>query len=279
MAIAENEFKYIQDLVLRRSGIVLNEGKEYLVEARLLPLAKKRGLATVADLVAQLSKRPVPELIDSVVHAMTTNETSFFRDIHPFQAFKEKIIPDILARRSSQKRLSIWCAASSTGQEPYTLAILLREHFPELRNWNVTFVASDLSLDVLNRASQGRYSQLEINRGLSANLLVKYFKKQGLEWEIAPEIRQMIDFKQINLLETWPIAPLVDVVFIRNVLIYFNTDTKKQILGRIRQLLRPDGYLFLGAAETTLNIDEQFERTAFDKSGSYQPRSAARVAA
>lgn len=279
MAIAESEFKLIQDLVLRRSGIVLGEGKEYLVEARLLPLAKKRGLASLTELVTQLSRRPAPEVIDAVVHAMTTNETSFFRDIHPFQAFKEKVIPDIMARRSSVKRLTIWCAASSTGQEPYTLAIMLREHFPELRNWNVTFIASDLSLDVLQRASLGRYSQLEINRGLAANLLVKYFKKQGLEWEVVPEIRKMIEFKQINLLETWPVPPQIDVVFIRNVLIYFNTETKKQILGRIRGLLRPDGYLFLGAAETTLNIDEQFERTPYEKSGAYQPRSAARAAA
>jgi len=278
MAMNPNDLTFVCDLVRRRSGIDLDSAKEYLVEARLLPLSRKLGLASLDMLLTKLKQRDAAIERDAV-DAMTTNETSFFRDIHPFEALKKSILPELIARRAGEKRLNIWCAASSTGQEPYTIAMLLRENFPQLANWSVTFIASDLSRDVLKRAKAGRFSQLEVSRGLPAPLLVKYFTKQGLEWEIAPALREMIDFREINLLEPWPSMPLLDVVFIRNVLIYFSTETKKPILERIRSRMRPDGALFLGVAESTMNVDEQFVRAPQEKSGCFQIKSVARAAA
>jgi len=269
----------VRDLVLSRSGIVLDVGKEYLIDARLGALAKSNGLPSISALLAKLRQPDGKKIERDIVDAMTTNETSFFRDINPFEAVKKVVLPDLLAQRASERRLSIWCAASSTGQEPYSLVMTMREAFPQLANWHFTFIASDLSRDVLQRAKAGRYSQLEINRGLPASLLVKYFKKVGLEWEINSDLRNMIDFREINLLEPWPTMPVLDLVFIRNVLIYFNNETKKKILGRIRGLMQPAGYLFLGGAETTLNIDDNFERMQADKSGCYRLRSKAAVAA
>ncbi|MGN6727746.1 MAG: CheR family methyltransferase [Tepidisphaeraceae bacterium] len=278
MAMNPNDLTFVCDLVRRRSGIDLDSAKEYLVEARLLPLSRKLGRASLDMLLTKLKQRDAAIERDAV-DAMTTNETSFFRDIHPFEALKKSILPELIARRAGEKRLNIWCAASSTGQEPYTIAMLLRENFPQLTNWSVTFIASDLSRDVLKRAKAGRFSQLEVSRGLPAPLLVKYFTKQGLEWEIAPALRDMIDFREINLLEPWPSMPLLDVVFIRNVLIYFSTETKKPILERIRSRMRPDGALFLGVAESTMNVDEQFVRAPQEKSGCFQIKSVARAAA
>jgi chemotaxis protein methyltransferase CheR len=279
MAISASESQIVRDLVLSRSGIVLDIGKEYLIDARLGALAKINGLPSISALLAKLRQPDGKKMERDIVDAMTTNETSFFRDINPFEAVKKVVLPDLLAQRASERRLSIWCAASSTGQEPYSLVMTMREAFPQLANWHFTFIASDLSRDVLQRAKAGRYSQLEINRGLPASLLVKYFKKVGLEWEINPDLRSMIDFREINLLEPWPTMPVLDLVFIRNVLIYFNNETKKKILGRIRGLMQPAGYLFLGGAETTLNIDDNFERMQADKSGCYRLRSKAAVAA
>jgi chemotaxis protein methyltransferase CheR len=278
MAMNANDLNLICDLVRRRSGIDLNSSKEYLIEARLIPLARKLGLTGTDDIVSKLKQR-IATVERDVVDAMTTNETSFFRDTTPFEALKKSVIPDLIARRSIERKLNIWCAASSTGQEPYTLAMLLRENFPQLQSWKLSFMASDLSRDVLDRARAGRFSQLEVNRGLPASMLVKYFKKQGLSWEIVPEIRQMITFQEVNLLEAWPLMPPLDLVFIRNVLIYFSQETKKQILGRIRGLMRPDAYLFMGVAETTMNVDDNFERGQNDKSGCYQLKSGLKAAA
>lgn len=270
MAMDPKELSHICDLVLRRSGIVLDPTKEYLVEARLTMLAKKLGVASISALVAQVRNRGNETAERAITDAMTTNETSFFRDMTPFETLKKTVMPALLARRAAERKLSIWCAASSTGQEPYTVAMLLRENFPQLADWKINFVASDLSRDVLAKAKAGRYTQMEIGRGLPATLMVKYFKKLGLEWEIDAGIRGMIDFQEVNLLGGWPMMPPLDIVFIRNVLIYFNNETKKQILSRIRGLMRPDGYLFLGAAETTLNLDEKLQRLQHDNSGCYQ---------
>lgn len=267
------DLKLVCDLVRARSGIDMDATKEYLVEARLGPLARKIGLASSAEVVAKLRAKDATVERD-VVDAMTTNETSFFRDGAPFEALKKQILPELIARRANERKLNIWCAASSTGQEPYTVAMILRDAFPQLCTWKLTFVASDLSRDVLAKAKAGRYSQLEISRGLPAPLLVKYFAKHGLEWELSPDIRNMIDFREVNLLEAWPAMPQLDLVFIRNVLIYFNQDTKKKILGRIRGLMRPDGYLFLGTAESTLNVDDQFVRDDVDRSGCHRIRQA-----
>jgi chemotaxis protein methyltransferase CheR len=279
MAMNINDLDLVIDLVRRRSGIALDRTKEYLVEARLAMLARQQHIPSIDEIVARLRRLGAADLEKAVVTAMTTNETSFLRDQHPFEALKNHVIPDLIARRMASRRISMWCAASSTGQEPYTVAILLREHFPALAGWEINFLASDLSEEVLARARAGTFSQLEVNRGLPARWLVKYFKKQGTEWELIPEIRSMVQFKQVNLLETWPAMPPLDVVFIRNVLIYFEHETKKKILGRIRKLMMPDGYLFLGNAETTLNIDDSFQRSTFERSGCYRLATALTAAA
>jgi chemotaxis protein methyltransferase CheR len=267
MAMQTTDFKLVCETLLRASGIVLEAGKEYLVEARLGMLARKLNV-TPDVVMAKLRARDVV-MERAMIDAMTTNETSFFRDVKPFDAFKNTVMPALLAKRAAEKRLTMWCAASSTGQEPYGIAMMLRDHFPQLANWKLTFVASDLSRDVLEKAKAGRYTQTDVNRGLPATMLVKHFKKVGLEWEVAPEVKKMVEFREVNLLGAWPILPPVDVVFIRNVLIYFSRETKQQILKRARGIMRPDGYLFLGAAETTLNVDDNFKRIQADDSGCY----------
>ncbi len=277
MPIDAKDLSTIRDLVLRRSGIVLDQTKAYLIEARVTALARKLGLPTVEALVAKLrDPRPGDPLhaVDAVVEAMTTNETSFFRDGLPFDAFRLHVMPDLVARRAAERRLTLWSAASSTGQEAYALAMLLREHFPQLASWTVQFVASDLSTDVLAKARAGRYSATDIGRGLPPALLARYFRQDGDEYEVSADLRRMVDFRQINLLEAWPTLPKFDVVFVRNVLIYFNPQTKQRVLGRIRGTMRPDGYLFLGAAETTMGIDDAFEKGPLERSGCYRLRAA-----
>ena len=270
----------IRDLVLRRSGIVLDAGKDYLIEARMAALCRKLGLPTVAALTARL-RAPAPgdplRPVEAVIEAMTTNETSFFRDTAPFDCVRQHVMPDLLARRSAERRLNVWCAAASTGQEPYTLAIVLREHFPQLASWTVTFLASDLSTDVLAKARAGRYSPTDMNRGMPPALIAKYFRRDGDDYQVSPDLRRMIDFRQVNLLDAWPPMPKLDLVFVRNVLIYFGHETKRKILGRIRGVMRPDGYVFLGAAETTMNVDAAFERGPSAQSGCYRLRPAVPV--
>lgn len=274
MALTATDFDFIRKMIYEQSAIVLEPGKEYLVEARLQPLAQKEGLESIQDLVAKIRADKFNGLQQKVVDAMTTNETSFFRDIHPFETFKTVIIPDIMAKRSTTKELNIWCGASSSGQEPYTLAMVLRDNFPALRTWKVTFIATDISQQMLVRSRNGLYSQLEVNRGLPATLMVKYFERVGMEWRVKEDLRKMIDFRELNLCTSWPPMPKFDVVFMRNVLIYFDVNTKKTILGKIRQAMKSDGYLFMGAAETTLNLDDSFVRTEYQKSGCYKLKGA-----
>jgi chemotaxis protein methyltransferase CheR len=261
-------FERIRELVRERSAIVLEPGKEYLVEARLQPILKAFGLANVDELCARLNASSA--LASEVVEAMTTNETSFFRDLHPFEALRTEVLPELIARRRKEKTLDIWCAACSTGQEPYSVGILLREHFPELADWTVTILATDISQGVLTRARGGRYRQVEVNRGLSANQLLKHFDRSGLEWQIKHEIRSMVSFSPLNLIAEWPAMPTFDVVFMRNVLIYFDVETKQRILNRVERHLEQDGYLFLGGAETTVNIAPNFERAPFERASCYR---------
>jgi chemotaxis protein methyltransferase CheR len=210
---------------------------------------------------------------------MTTNETSFFRDAAPFDVLRKNVIPDLLAKRAARKSLNIWCAASSSGQEPYTIAMTLFESIPNIKDWKINFIASDLSKNMLERSRAGKYSQLEVNRGLPVQMLVKYFKKDGLEWQIDSRLRELIDFREVNLLNTWPLFQPLDIVFIRNVLIYFDAPTKKEIFRKIRGVMAPDGYLFLGGAETTMNLDDSFARLPMDRSGCYQLKSSLAKAA
>jgi chemotaxis protein methyltransferase CheR len=272
VALNQAYFDYLRTLLRQRSGIVLQDEKEYLVETRLSALAHSEGLASVESLLAKLQTQPPNGLHERVIEAMTTNETSFYRDVQPFEALRTMVLPELFQRRARERQLSIWCGAASSGQEPYSLCMLLREHFPVVSSWNVWFLATDLSRAVLDRARRGLYSQVEVNRGLEPRLLMKYFEHQGLEWQLKDDIRRMVEFRQLNLLESWPLMQPLDIVLLRNVLIYFDVETRKLILGRIRRLLRPGGFLFLGGAETTLNLDDAFECVPFDRAGCYRLR-------
>ncbi len=274
MALSATDFDFVRRLVRQVAGIALEDDKGYLVEARLCGLAQRRGYGSPADLLAGLRAGAGDGLRQQVVEAMTTNETSFFRDVHPFEGLRQVVLPELIRRRSAERRLHVWCGACSTGQEPYSLAMLLREHFPALAGWDVRIRGTDLSAEVLERARQGRYTQAEVNRGLPARLLVKYFRKDGPDWRLNDEIRSAVEFAPLNLVGAWPALPPLDLVLLRNVLIYFDVAAKKEILARVRRVLRPDGYLFLGGAETTLNVDDAYERVALPRSSCYRPAAA-----
>ncbi|HKB00759.1 MAG TPA: protein-glutamate O-methyltransferase CheR [Gemmataceae bacterium] len=264
------DFDYVRRLVRDRSGIVLEEGKEYLVDARLTPVARQCDLGSVSDLIGRLRAGPDAGLATRVVEAMVTTETSFFRDLHPFQTLRATVLPDLIRRRRDERRLAVWFAACATGQEPYSFALLAREHFPELIGWRLDLLATDLSAEALARARAGVFTQLEVNRGLPAALLVRYFRQHGATWELTEGIRRMVEFRELNLTRPWPVLPRMDLVFLRNVMIYFDVDTKKTILARAARVLRPDGYLLLGGAETTLNLNESIRRVEQLKGGFYQ---------
>lgn len=268
------DFDYICTLVRQRAAIVLDVDKTYLVESRLMPVARQAGLVSLQQLVAKLKAQSAKELQRQVVEALTTNETSFFRDVSPFEALKTHLLPALAAKLSPAQTLTIWCAACSSGQEPYSIAILLREHFPQLANGRVKIIATDLSTHILERARQGRYSQFEVNRGLPAMLLMKYFERQGLEWRVKQDIRSMVEFRPLNLLESWSVLPPMDIIFLRNVLIYFDVETKKTMLTKVRRQLKSNGYLFLGAAETVINLDDNFATVSVDKARCYRVSNA-----
>lgn len=268
MTIDRDAFERIRKLVHERTAIVIDPGKEYLVESRLAPIAKAHGFGSVDELCRGLDRRP-GALLSEVVEAMTTNETSFFRDHHPFEALKRTILPEIIQQRTQQRALRVWCAACSTGQEPYSLCMLLDEFFPQLSGWRVQIYATDVSRAVLARAKLGRYRQIEVNRGLSASQLLRYFVRDGLEWEIRPQIRHRVHFDELNLIGTWPAMDKFDLIFLRNVLIYFEQETKAAILGRIRKQMANDGFLVLGGSETLPAITE-FERIPIPRAGIYR---------
>jgi chemotaxis protein methyltransferase CheR len=209
VALSQTDFEYVRGLVLRRSAIGLENEKLYLAETRLQALARREGIDSLETLVRQLRTAPANGLQQKVVEAMTTNETSFFRDVQPFEMLKQVVVPELMKRRATERQLTIWCAASSTGQEPYSLAMMLRESFPALASWKVRITTSDLSTEVLQKARKGCYSQLEVNRGLPAQMLVKYFQRQGVAWQIKDDIRNLIDYRQLNLIEPWPALPPV----------------------------------------------------------------------
>ena len=263
-AMSSSDFNYIRNLVRGQSALTLDPGKEYLVESRLDPLARHEGFPSYHQLVATLRFGPFRDLHRKVVEAMTTNETSFFRDARVFAMLAKSILPALVAGRSAERSLNIWCAACSTGQEPYSVAMLLRECQPSLERWNIRILASDISRNVLTRAHAGRYNQMEVNRGLPAHLLVRYFEQHGQWWEIRPEIRRMVEFRETNLIQPWHDLPGMHVSLMRNVLIYLDLETKRTILERAGRLLDRRGYLLLGGAETTMNLDDSFEPVSFE---------------
>jgi chemotaxis protein methyltransferase CheR len=273
MAITSADFTYIADLVRRGSAIVLEPGKEYLVESRLLPVAREAGTDTIAGLVQQLRREPGDGLRDQVVEAMTTNETSFFRDVHPFTALADTVLPEVVETRRAHRRIDVWCAAASSGQEPYSVAMLLDELLGAESGWKLRVLASDLSQRMLDRTGLGVYSQLEVNRGLPVQRLLRHFERQGHQWRAKENLRSMIRTQALNLDGPWPTMPSMDVVLLRNVLIYFDVPTKKRVLAMVRQVLRPDGYLFLGGAETTLGLDDSYERVQVGRAPAYRLRA------
>lgn len=275
MPISASEFNYIRELVRQRSAIVLEPGKEYLVESRLTAVARGEGFASLKQFLDELRRQPANGLHDRVVEALMTNETSFFRDVHPFDSLRQSVLPELIQRRAAERQLVIWSAACAAGQEPYSIAMLIRESFPALADWSVKILATDLSKAMLARGREGRFTQLEINRGLPARYLVKYFSQRGVEWQVQDDIRAMVEFRELNLAGRWPAMSPPDIVFLRNVLIYFDVATKREVLAKVRLVMRPDGYLFLGGAETTINLDDAFERVSLGKSTCYRPPAKA----
>ncbi len=263
------DYEYLRKLLKDHSGLDLSADKQYLIESRLLPLARKAGLSGIPDLVSKM-KGGSTALITQVVEAMTTNETFFFRDKIPFDHFRDTVMPELLKARAARKSLRIWCAAGSTGQEPYSLAMCLKEMGAALSGWRVEILATDLSQEVLEKSKAGIYSQFEVQRGLPIQLLVKYFKQVGELWQINADIRAMVQHRQLNLLHDFSQLGVFDVIFCRNVLIYFDQETKASIFERLAKVIEPDGMLMLGAAESVVGITDAF-RPCPDKRGLYQP--------
>jgi chemotaxis protein methyltransferase CheR len=272
MSFSPATFAYLAQMVRDHSSIVLDETKAYLVECRLGPLVYSEGVRDIDELAFRLRDDRTGPLHRKVLDAMTNNETWFFRDLYPFEALKGAVLPQIISRTDGAKSLSIWSAACSSGQEIYSVAMLLRENFPSLLNWNLTLLGTDISQAILQRARTGLYSQLEVNRGLPAMLLARYFQQAGREWQLKRNILEMAGFRSLNLSSPFSFIGRFDVVFLRNVLIYFSLDVRREILARMRQVLRPGGVLFLGAAETTLNLDDNYDRVPFQKSFYYRPK-------
>ena len=266
MPLPAADLDYVRDFVRRTSAIVLDD-KEYLIEARLGTLALTEGHASILNLLRALREESGPKpLHRKVVDALTTNETSFFRDIHPFEAIRKTILPEASARKRGRKSLRLWSAACSSGQEPVSLAMTLAQSFPQLADWRVQILATDLSDEMLDRARSGRYSQIEINRGLPAPMLVRFFEQHGGDWRVRPEILQMIRYERFNLIEPWPVRAPFDLILLRNVMIYFDLAAKCEILSNMAAALAPEGYLMLGASETIAGLDVPLEMVMIDRS-------------
>ena len=254
-----DDFAFFTKYIYDQTGLVLGPDKMYLIESRLAPLARKYNVANIDLLVGQLRSARTSDLQRDIVDAMMTNESFFFRDGKPFDQFRQLVLPGLLQSRAAKKSFRIWCAAASTGQEPYTLAMILKEEAAKLAGWRVEIVGTDISHDALERAKSGLYTQFEVQRGLPIQLLVKYFKQQGDKWQIAPEIRSAVQYRSFNLLTEFASLGSFDVIFCRNVLIYFDQKTKGTILDRMAKLLPADGLLYLGGAETVLGVTERFQ--------------------
>ena len=256
------DFEFISSLIMSRSGLVLTPDKSYLLESRLMPVARRHGLKGLDDLINTVRTRRDEALIVEITEAMTTNESFFFRDTRPFDLLRNEVLPPFLASRSGQKRLRIWCAAASSGQEPYSIAIILKELGVKLAGWKIEIVGTDISHDILNKAKKAQYSQFEVQRGMPIQLLLKYFDKVDENWVVKPEISNMVQFKYWNLLEDPKPLGHFDIVFCRNVLIYFDAPTKGKVLETISRVMPEDGMMFLGGAETVLGVSDKFKPVA-----------------
>jgi chemotaxis protein methyltransferase CheR len=264
------DLKTVAQFVESRSAILCPEDKYYLFEARLRPVLRKHEVADLGELAAKLRTSPPAALAEAVIEAMTTNETSWFRDVHPFDAIKTGIVPELIDARGATKKLAIWSAACSTGQELYSLAMMLDMQFPELGTWDVALHGTDINLEVLGQAKAARYSALEVNRGLPAQYLARYLERDGASYVLAERIRARANFSQLNFVGPWPVLPRFDLVLCRNVLIYFDIDVRARIVRKIRDTLAPGGYLVLGSSETSIGDVDGFSRVVFGRTTVYR---------
>ncbi|MFN3191446.1 MAG: CheR family methyltransferase [Aureliella sp.] len=271
MAIKTQDLEYLQDVVARRSANKIAPRQSQMLEQQLTTVAVENGLKDVETLIAELRRVNNPKLQDKVAEAATINETQFFRDVHPFESLKNSIIPELMQRNSATRQFRIWCAACSSGQEPYSIAMTILEHFPQLKDWNISILATDISHNMVRRTQEGNFSQLEVNRGMPPQKLVRFFDRSGTSWKVKSELSQLITTRQLNLAKPWPFLGQFDVIFIRNVLIYFEQSVKVDILKRMRGNLRDQGYLFLGGPEMLLGLGLPYERQEIDASVCYRP--------
>jgi chemotaxis protein methyltransferase CheR len=270
--VTPRDYDFLRHCLKARSGLVLSADKQYLVESRLLPVARKAGLGGLRELVAALETGRDEALMTDVVEAMTTNESYFFRDKMPFEHFRATIMPALIAARRASRSIRIWCAAASTGQEPYSLAMAVKAMERDLVGWRIELLATDLSNEVLEKARGGLYSQFEVQRGLPIQLLIEHFTQSGEAWQIAPQLRAMVKYRQLNLLNDFSQLGTFDLVLCRNVLIYFDQATKIDVLSRLARVTASDGYLVLGAAETVVGLTDRFKMVP-DKRGLYVPNN------
>jgi chemotaxis protein methyltransferase CheR len=253
------EYQFLSDLLKKRSGLALTEDKTYLIESRLLPIARARRLADLSALYAELCAHPNEELLVEITEAMTTNESSFFRDIKPYEHLRQKVMPVLLGKLAAQKSMRIWSAACSTGQEPYSVAMCLQEDAAKMPGWKFEIVASDLAKKVVDKAKLGIYSQFEAQRGLPIQMLVKYFSSlSDTTWQIKEPLRSTVQFRTQNLLEDYGHLGQFDIIFCRNVLIYFDDATKAQVTERMLRVLQPHGILILGSTESLVDPKGKF---------------------
>ena len=267
--MTKENLDFIRTFMRNEAGVVIDESKDYLLESRLSSLAKELQFSSLHALIDEFKVKPSDLLRRKIIDTMTTNETFFFRDPHVFKVLNDEIIPRLLRKRQAQKCLNIWCAASSSGQEPYTIAMILKTHLPTSNDWKIKFIASDISERMLERARAGAYTQFEVNRGLPVPFLVRYFEIKEGAWCIKQELKDMIEFRKINLLSPWSISG-IDLLFVRNVMIYFDDKTKQDLFDRFEKAINPGGYLFLGGTETILGHTEDFKRLRIDNVTCYQ---------
>lgn len=270
MTLSTLDADFLRGIVLRVSGNRVDASRDYLFESRLQRLVRARGLASLADLIAVLRSDATMALQRQVAEAMTINETSFFRDQPTFDLLREELLPALIARRQHTRILRFWSAAASTGQEAYSIAMMIREFFPQLATWTIDILGTDLSLEMVERATAGRYMRIEVNRGLPARFLLKYMARTGDDWEVAPEIRRMCRFQQRNLCDPALLSGRFDVIFLRNVLLYFPHETRRAVLRQMHCELAPDGILFLAIAEQPPN-DARWQTMLTPKTAWYRP--------
>jgi chemotaxis protein methyltransferase CheR len=249
LACSDSDYAYLRELIRSQSANVIDPSRNSLVETRLTPVARQAGASNLEGLVRVLQVEQPAQLHRAVAEAMTINETSFFRDILPFEMLRRVILPKLIEARREERRLRIWSAASSTGQEAYSVAMLLAEHFPELASWDVKIVGTDISRHVIEYARAARFRRMEVNRGLPARMLVKYFTRHRDEWEINPAIRRMCEFQPVNLCGVFPALPVFDLVLLRNVLLYFPRQDRSDLFRTVSGRIAKDSFMILGNAE------------------------------